>query len=329
MTTQADQESRLSLAAPALLAPKGGVFEAMHNGTSRQILREWNFGHTLTGYLVIQAARSPSSSFEASLGVDPIVIPYLSHFCSLFAILSEDSAKQLLAVVDPKAESFNKLSTLLKFCARLLQSFHDERSSEPSEENRLTTSLEVHNRLTGTVMMLDNEKVRERLIEQLKGPLNTWRKDAMRIYATAAGVPHFTACCQLAFNQYTANVRKSLIDTSAAVDRAQIQKVESAPELRLQPVNTMNFRIEAMAAVGMVSQVQTEPREVPYTVYAPLQYAIEHYVLSENGFPSLSGRFPEDRAKVKLRVSQLVCEFGFDQYSARQLLSQVYGITFS
>lgn len=324
--THTQANTQLALAAPSLFPPRGGLFEAVNAGLHRR-QPEWDFQKTLRSFWQTQARN------EVDFGADPLVVPYLSHFCTLLNFFPSSVSTYFLRQVvdiDFAEDETNKLSMLLRFCTNLLDRLQQERASEPDEAPRLTTNLEVRNWLNGAIQRMEDHFSQERLDAHLKTPLEVWRSNNMRLYAAAAAIPHFTSCCQLVFNQYTTNVHKSLIDASATVDTDQIRKVESAPGLNLTPGVTLNFRIEVMAvAAAYKVQVQSDVREIPYNVTPILQYAVEHYVLGEHPKASLSGRSPEDNIKVKSWVSQLVSEFGFDHYSARQLVSQVHGVTFS
>lgn len=319
--------TRLRLAQPSLLLPTGGLYLALNNphkqGT-RWIQPESKFEQALNVYW--KTARAPRA--DASFGVDALVLPFLAHFCAITRMFPQSASCDLMNQVNPsfKTNDLERNALMLSLCAELLESIEDERIAEDNPVTRLTTSLEVKNRLVFSIRGMKEKFASERMLLQVEGPLEEWRLASMGIFAHAAGIDHFAVKCQTAFDRYRKCAEASLMDCSYKDDLDFAGEVESAPALNLTSARTINFRCEMAMASRLYADTYLEgdKTSIPYTAYTPIQYAVEHYVLSQSQKPTLSGRFPEDPMRVALWKQNLIDAFDFDYFSAEQLLKQVH-----
>lgn len=318
---------RLPLAQPSLLMPSSGLFLAInnpHKQGQRWTQPESNFEQALNLYW--KTSRAPRS--DVSFGVDALVLPYLAHFCAIAKMFTQSASCDLLSQINPSFNPHNldRKTLLLNLCAELLERVEDDRNAEDNPFIRLTTNLEVKNYLIDSIKKMSDTFAKERMLLQVEGPLEDWRKESIGIFAHAAGVDDFQGKCQMTFNRYRSAAIASLMDADCQDDLDFVRSVEAAPGLCLNPAVAFNFRCEMTMASNLYADAHLsgDKTSIPYTAYTPIQYAIEHHVLAQTTKPSLSGRFPEDRMKVALWKQNLIDSFGFDYYSAEQLLKQVH-----
>lgn len=318
---------RLPLAQPSLLMPTSGLFLALnnvHKQGQRWIKPESNFEQALNIYW--KTARAPRA--DVAFGVDALVLPYLAHFCAITKLFPQSVTCDLLSQINPsfKTHNLDRKTLLLNLCAELLERIEDDRNAEDSPVTRLTTNLEVKNHLIDSIKKMSEAFAKERMLLQVEGPLEDWRLESMGIFAHAASIDDFQGKCQMTFNRYRSAAIASLMDVDYEDDIDFVCAVEAAPGLCLNPAAAVNFRCEMAMASNLYADTHLcgDKTSIPYTAYTPVQYAVENYVLSQATRPSLSGRFPEDRMKVALWKQNLIDNFGFDYYSAEQLLKQVH-----
>lgn len=319
--------TRLPLAQPSVLLPTGGLYLALNNPHKQGLpwtQPESRFEQAL--HIYWKTNRAPRA--DVSFGVDALVLPYLAHFCAIAKMFPQSASCDLLNQINPavKTNGINRNTLMLNICAELLERIEDDRSADDNPVYRLTTSLEVKNLLVDTIRNMTEIFAKERMLLQVEGPLENWRLESMGIYAHAAGVDDFAGKCQMAFNRYRIGATASLMDADYTDDLDFVCAIESAPGLRLNPARIINFRSEFAMASNLYADTHLsgDKTSIPYTAYTPAQYAVESHVLSQSAKPSLSGRFPEDRMKVAVWKQNLIDGFGFDYFSAEQLLKQVH-----
>lgn len=318
---------RLPLAQPSLLLPTGGLYLALnnpHKQGSRWTQPESRFEQAL--HIYWKTNRTPRA--DVSFGVDALVLPYLAHFCAIAKMFPQSASCDLLSQINPTVNTndVTRNTLMLHICAELLERIEDDRNAADNPTIRLTTNLEVKNYLVESIRNMSETFAKERMLLQVEGPLEDWRKESMGIYAQAAAIDDFAGKCQMAFNRYRPGAVGSLMDADFTDDLEFVRAIESAPGLRLNPANTINFRCEMAMASNLYADTHLcgDKTSIPYTAYTPMQYAVESHVLSQSTKPCLSGRFPEDRMKVALWKQNLIDGFGFDYFSAEQLLKQVH-----
>lgn len=322
--------NRLPLAQPSLLMPKGGLFVTLSNKHRKSWIHpESSFEQALRLYW----ANTRSSRTGIWFGIDPLVIPYLNHFCAVLRTFSRSTSLDLLCRINPSCDSakFDTNSLLFSICIELLLRIEDERS--PScrsyynrQERRFTTNLEVKNQLLSSIKGMIDSFAKELLLSQVEGPLEIWRFESMKLFAHAASINNFGDSCQDIFDRYLQNSCESILDAKARVNIGLLSELEGRPEISLNRGARLSFRCEVLCLTRLYADNHTdgEIALVPYTAYSPLQCAIESYTMSHHPIPSLIGKFPEDIWRVCNWSSKLTNYFNFDQHSAEQLLKQVH-----
>lgn len=316
--------TRLPLAQPSMDFPRSeGYGSLLKKNGLRWIHPDSTFEEALNIYW--KTNRAPRA--DVSFGVDALVLPYLARFCGI-AMSCPQTSIGLLNKINPAfdASGLGYKTIMLNLCAGLLERIEDDRNAEGNPVTRLTTVLEVKNRLVDTIKSINPIYAKEFLLFQVEGSLDEWRQESMKLYAHAASIDDFQGKCQMAFNRYRPAAIASLMDADCNDDIDFLQAVEGAPGLSLNPAQATQFRCEMTVASNLYADTNLagDKTAIPYTAYAPIQYAVEHHVLAQTTKPSLSGRFPEDRMKVALWKQNLIDSFGFDYYSAEQLLKQVH-----
>lgn len=264
---------------------------------------------------------------DVSFGVDALVLPYLAGFCEIARGFPQTSIA-VLNKINPAFEAYGLgyKTTMLNLCAELLERIEDDRNAEDNPVTRLTTVLEVKNRLVDTIKSINPIYAKGLLLRKVEESLEKWRQESMELYAHAASIDDFQGKCQMTFNRYRPAAIASLMDANCKDDIDLLQAVEAAPGLNGNSAEATRFRSEMAIASNLYADTYLagDKTAIPYTAYAPIQYAVERHVLAQTTKPSLSGRFPEDRMKVALWKQNLIDSFGFDYYSAEQLLKQVH-----
>ena len=319
MNCRSPSITRLPLAQPSLLIPTNKASPSH----LRWIQPDSAFEEALNIYWKTNRAPRADDSF----GVDALVLPYLARFCGIAGSFPE-STRNLITKIDPEFNPYglNRQTTLLSLCCKLLERIEDNRNAEDNPVSRLTTVLEVKNFLIDSIRRMNSYCCKGTFLNHAEGPIEDWRQESMGLFAHAASIDDFPGKCQMTFDRYRSAAIASLMDADFTDDLEFVRAIESASVLRLNPAVAVNFRSEMAMATNLYADTHLsgDTTSIPYTAYTPAQYAVENHVLSQTTKPSLSGRFPEDRIKVALWKQNLIDNFGFDYFSAEQLLRQVH-----
>lgn len=181
----------------------------------------------------------------------------------------------------------------------------------------------------------DEEKLKK-LNGIIANELDTWRAKNRKQVWLAAMVPSFNVECQDVWERYLDNIQAFARDKSVRMtgygrgpvggDETLMREIESDPDWGVTSAEAPKFRAEILAAV-MQFTTETGKSTVPYTCHDALKNCIERYVLRKvqetaRTFSTQSARSDEDKRKLSEVKRRLVEDFGFNDYSADELLRE-------
>jgi serine protein kinase len=105
-----------------------------------------------------------------------------------------------------------------------------------------------------------------------------------------------------------------------------MREIESDPDWGVTSAEAPKFRAEILAAV-MQHTTETRSSTVPYSCHDSLKNCIERYVLRKvqetaRTFSTTSARSEEDKRKLSEVKRRLIEDFGFNEFSADELLRE-------
>lgn len=181
----------------------------------------------------------------------------------------------------------------------------------------------------------DEEKLKK-LQAIIANELDTWRAKERKQVWLAAMVPSFKDECQDVWERYLDNIQAFARDKSVRMtgygrgpvggDESFMREIESDPDWGVTSAEAPKFRAEILAAV-MQFTTETKKSTVPYTCHDALKNCIERYVLRKvqdtaRTFSTTSARSEEDKRKLTEVKRRLVDDFGFNEFSADELLRE-------
>ena len=181
----------------------------------------------------------------------------------------------------------------------------------------------------------DEEKLK-RLMGFISNELDAWRgKNRKQIWLSAM-VPSFSTECQDTFEKYLDNIQAFAREKSVRMsgagrgpvggDESFMREIESDPDWGVTSAEAPKFRAEILAAV-MQHTTETKSGNVPYACHDGLKNCIERFVLRKvqetaRSFSTQSARSEEDKKKLSEVKRRLIEDFGFNDFSADDLLRE-------
>jgi serine protein kinase len=181
----------------------------------------------------------------------------------------------------------------------------------------------------------DEEKLKK-LQGLIANELDTWRAKNRKQVWLAAMVPSFKDECQDVWERYLDNIQAFARDKSVRMtgygrgpvggDEGFMREIESDPDWGVTSAEAPKFRAEILAAV-MQHTTETRSSTVPYSCHDSLKNCIERYVLRKvqetaRTFSTTSARSEEDKRKLSEVKRRLIEDFGFNEFSADELLRE-------
>lgn len=181
----------------------------------------------------------------------------------------------------------------------------------------------------------DEEKLKK-LQGFISNELDSWRAKNRKQVWLAAMVPSFTSECQDVWERYLDNIQAFARDKSVRMtgygrgpvggDEPFMREIESDPDWGVSAAEAPKFRAEILSAV-MQHTTETGNAVVPYNCHDALKNCIERYVLRKvqetaRTFSTSSARSDEDKRKLSEVKRRLIDDFGFNDWSADELLRE-------
>ncbi|MBX9571855.1 MAG: hypothetical protein K2X77_23380 [Candidatus Obscuribacterales bacterium] len=179
----------------------------------------------------------------------------------------------------------------------------------------------------------DEEKLKK-LMGFIANELDAWRgKNRKQIWLSAM-VPSFKTECQDTFEKYLDNIQAFAREKSVRIsgygrgpvggDENFMRELESDPDWGVTSAEAPKFRAEILSAV---MDEQTKSGKVAYDCHDGLKNCIERYVLRKvqetaRAFSTTSARSEEDKKKLSEVKRRLIEDFGFNDFSADELLRE-------
>ncbi len=307
------------LAVLSYTSPKDRLFELFR--IESQLEPEINFQHQIG-----LRWRNHKSALGGQLAdIDPIVIPYLSNFAHIIFASQHQDLVELIELIKPDLPTFIMDRFLIAVNLSSVIAFKLGR--EAHNLGRAVTSGQVRDYVLALISQIQNkDNNREQLERLVNGPLEAWRRFAVCQYLQAATVHHFGPTCQRYFEIYRDYALSYRTRPDSSVEDI-LKGIESAPALNnTTPEKRFQFWKQTAFALQAASQ---ELRQVHYSEYAPLQYAVEHFVLSNVVFRSgiaTMARTAEDQQALQCLRERLIIEHSFAPFCAEEIIREACNI---
>ncbi len=177
----------------------------------------------------------------------------------------------------------------------------------------------------------DEDKLKK-IMGFISGTLDSRRRKRLQRIVLAAMVPSFKDECQSMFEKYRDNIQASARTKvagrygSVGGDETFMREIEADPDWGVSSAEAPKFRSEVLSALLQFT-TETGKAQIPFTVHDGLKNCIERYVLrnvknTARLFSTNSLRGEEDKRKLTEVKRRLMDDFGFNEYSADELLRE-------
>ncbi len=249
--------------------------------------------------------------------IDPIVLPYLSRFCYILQFGDYKVLTHVMRQLNPNFRMSPKSNAefVLDIGMDILTGIAYQLEEK---QGRSVISNDVHHRIFYLDYDAKSNKKNKEIRELISGPLEKWRLEAVQNYLLASTIPSFRQICQTYFDSYQKQVHKYLCGEIKQLEAFALD-IESAPELGQTSATIGKFRTDT--ALIRLAYERRSKTSCPYTVYAPLQYAVEWHIInrfSKSWLLKQARGNQDQRALFTLR-NRLIEVHGFDLHSSDAL----------